>query len=367
MISHRDVTLKDSSPKELLLDRHETYLKKHTKDDSEPDQIMAEYLKMSGMYWGINALYISNTLDIDSPEVHEALEFIKQCQSEDGGFSAAPSHDSHILHTLSAVQVLVILDKCNTHYIDIDRCVDYIKSLQKEDGCFTGDKWGEVDTRFSFCALATLELLNRLNDINLEKAVEFVLACNNEIDGGFGSKPGSESHSAYVYCCVGSLAIANQLDRIDKEQLGWWLSERQLPSGGLCGRPEKLPDLCYSWWCLASMMMINQMHRIDYKKLVRYILACQDEELGGFSDRPGNIVDLYHTMFGITSLSLICQHHKVLYANEIEKVDSSRSKLQEFDKEFQTLIANIESGLKPVNSILCMPQDRLDELKFETR
>lgn len=38
-----------------------------------------------------------------------------------------------------------------------------------------------------------------------------------------------------VYCCVGALAIAGQLYRVDADQLGWWLCERQLPSGGLNG------------------------------------------------------------------------------------------------------------------------------------
>jgi prenyltransferase beta subunit len=46
-----------------------------------------------------------------------------------------------------------------------------------------------------------------------------------------------------VFCCVGTLDILNQLDKIDQSQLGWWLSERQLPSGGLNGRPDKLADV----------------------------------------------------------------------------------------------------------------------------
>ena len=47
------------------------------------------------------------------------------------------------------------------------------------------------------------------------------------------------------------------------DQLGWWLCERQLPSGGLNGRPEKLPDVCYSWWVLASLSIIGRTHWID--------------------------------------------------------------------------------------------------------
>lgn len=345
MIGVRDVVLKGNRPKELLTEKHEKYLKHYANDDSGTDQILAEYLKMSGMYWGLNALYLMTTLNDTSPEIPKAIEFIKSCQMEDGGFSAASHHDSHILHTLSAVQMLIILNRKLSDDIDLEKCVSYIKSMQQNDGSFFGDKWGEVDTRFSFCALATLKLLDRLDAIDLDKAVEFVMSCNNQIDGGFGSKPGSESHTAYVYCCVGSLAIAGKLDLVDKDQLGWWLSERQLPSGGLNGRPEKLPDLCYSWWCLSSMNMINMTHLIDQESLLTFIMACQDEEQGGFSDRPGNLVDPYHTMFGVASLSLICHN---------AKLNSDK-----YSNYFKATVGKLSAILKPVNSILCMPEDRL--------
>ena len=77
---------------------------------------------------------------------------------------------------------------------------------------------GEVDTRFSFCGLATLALLvglslslslltiplsfsphiqGRLDAVDVDKAVDFVLQCMN-FDGGFGRVPGSESHAGQV-------------------------------------------------------------------------------------------------------------------------------------------------------------------------
>jgi geranylgeranyl transferase type-2 subunit beta len=43
--------------------------------------------------------------------------------------------------------------------------------------------------------------------------------------------------------CVAALAILDRLDVVDVDSLAWWLSERQLPSGGLNGRPEKLEDV----------------------------------------------------------------------------------------------------------------------------
>lgn len=99
-------------------------------------------------------------------------------------------------------------------------------------------------------------------------------------DGGFGCRPGSESHAGQIYCCTGFLAITSQLHQVNSDLLGWWLCERQLPSGGLNGRPEKLPDVCYSWWVLASLKIIGRLHWIDREKLRSFILACQDEETG---------------------------------------------------------------------------------------
>lgn len=57
--------------------------------------------------------------------------------------------------------------------------------------------------------------------------------------------------------------------------LGWWLSERQLPNGGLNGRPEKLEDVCYSWWNLAGLAIIGKLHWINRDKLIKFILSAQ--------------------------------------------------------------------------------------------
>lgn len=127
-----------------------------------------------------------------------------------------------------------------------------------------------------------------------------------------------ESHAAYVFCCVGALAAAEALNRIDKEALGKWLSRRQTAEGGFNGRPEKLPDVCYSWWVLSSLAMIGKTKMVDLDALENYILRCQDSAGGGISDRPVNEVDVFHTFFGIASLSLInCKKYDLLEVDPI--------------------------------------------------
>ncbi|GLV35980.1 Rab geranylgeranyltransferase subunit beta [Carabus blaptoides fortunei] len=318
----KDVKLKDEHPRELMLKKNGDFIANYGTAEDNYLYGMTDYLRMSGIYWSLTALDIMG--QGDRLNQSDITEFIKQCQdSESGGISASVNHDPHMLYTLSAVQILCM-------YNDV-KAID----VQQDDGSFTGDKWGEVDTRFSFCAVACLSLLNRMDAINIDKAVEFVESCMN-FDGGFGSRPLSESHAGLVYCCIGFLSITGRLDIIDGDKLGWWLCERQLPSGGLNGRPEKLPDVCYSWWVLSSLAILGRLHWINANALENFILACQDVDTGGFSDRPGDMPDPdrpgdmpdpYHTLFGLAALSLLGHN-----------------------------------TIKPVNPTYCMPQDVIERL-----
>lgn len=90
---------------------------------------------------------------------------------------------------------------------------------------------------------------------------------------------GSDSHvtgaDPIVWVCVAALAILDSLFMVDIPTLAAWLSERQLPSGGLNGRPEKLEDVCYSWWDLASLSILGKLHWINRDKLMAFILESQ--------------------------------------------------------------------------------------------
>jgi len=47
------------------------------------------------------------------------------------------------------------------------------------------------------------------------------------MDGSFGGVPDAESHAAYAFTNVGTLKILGNVDLIDKDKLGLWLSRRQ--------------------------------------------------------------------------------------------------------------------------------------------
>lgn len=318
--------------KTLHKDLHVKYIKdldsKVTKQTYE--YWLLEHLRLNGLYWGTMALA---TLDsLDTLPKNEVVKFVMDCfDEENGAFAAFPGHDAHVLTTLSALQILLIYNSlAELSPQKKDRIVQFVISLRLEDGSFMGDRFGEVDTRFVFVSVYILTILGRLTADVAEGASKFILDCKN-FDGGFGMYPGAESHAAQVYTCVGTLALCDSLDKLEEKTTAW-LSERQVVgSGGFNGRPEKLPDVCYSWWVLLSLAALNKAHWISFEALENFILECQDHEAGGFADRPDNQTDVYHTCFALTGLSLM------------------------FPEKY---------GLVKVDPVLCLPKDRVENMKF---
>ncbi|KZT66493.1 rab geranylgeranyltransferase [Daedalea quercina L-15889] len=291
-----------ASTSTLLIPLHAKYVQSLGESKDDLMYHLTAHLRMNAIYWGLTALCTMNHKDALNRE--EMIEFVMSCWDDEagGGFGAHPDHDAHIHSTLSAIQILIMQDALDR--VDVDRVVKFILSLQQPSGVFAGDQWGEIDTRFLYCAVNALSLLGRLHELDVEKTVGYVRQCRN-FDGGFGAVAGAESHAAMVFVCTATLAILDRLDEIDQEMLGWWLAERQVPSGGLNGRPEKLEDVCYSFWVLSAMAILKKVPWIDSDKLIAFILSAQDTDHGGIADRPGNQADVFHTHFGIAGLSLL--------------------------------------------------------------
>ncbi|KIY50840.1 terpenoid cyclases/Protein prenyltransferase [Fistulina hepatica ATCC 64428] len=293
---------------ELLIPLHVSYIRSLGENTDDLSYHYSAHLRVNAIYWALTALCImdhKDALDRDA-----LIAFVTSCwDDEAGGFGAHPGHDAHLLATLSAIQILVTLDALER--INVDRVVQFIVSLQQPSGVFAGDQFGEIDTRFTYCAINALSLLKRLDELGSERislTVEYFRKCRN-FDGGFGAVIGAESHAAQVFVCTAGLAILDKLDAVlgqdGRETLAWWLCERQLPNGGLNGRPEKLEDVCYSFWVLSALSILNKLEWIDSSKLTSFILRSQETEKGGIADRPGDEPDVFHTHFGVAGLSLL--------------------------------------------------------------
>ncbi|KAF8323502.1 rab geranylgeranyltransferase [Cantharellus anzutake] len=287
------------SANRLATSLHVSYIQSLGKSTGSLAYHLTAHLRLNAIYWGLTALCVMGRQD--ALDRDEMIEFVMSCWDDElGAFGAHPGHDGHVLSTLSAVQILHIHGAIDR--IDVPRVVSF---TSKPLRVVFWRSMGEVDTRFTYCAVSALSLLGQLHAIDVDKAVSYLRKCRN-FDGGFGSSEGGESHAAQVWTCVAALAILDRIEgEVDQQILGWWLAERQLPNGGLNGRPEKLEDVCYSFWVLSSLAILKKVHWIDPDALTNFILSAQDLEGGGIADRPGDMVDVFHTNFGVAGLSIL--------------------------------------------------------------
>lgn len=79
-----------------------------TQRKDELEYWLTEHLRLNGIYWGLTALHLMGRGDALPRD--ETIEFVLSCQHDNGGFGAAPGHDAHLLSTVSAVQILAMVD-----------------------------------------------------------------------------------------------------------------------------------------------------------------------------------------------------------------------------------------------------------------
>ena len=133
-----------------------------------------------------------------------------------------------------------------------------------------------------------------------------------------GGEQGNEAHGGYTFCGVAALALLGRLELLQLPRLGRWLSARQLPfEGGFQGRTQKLVDSCYSFWngsvpsLVAAAMGAGasggEAEWYNRRRLQEWVLCCCQDPRGGLKDKPDRPRDYYHTCYSLSGLSL-AQH-----------------------------------------------------------
>lgn len=97
-----------TSTLELVTDAHVKYIQSLDSKKDELDYWLTEHLRLNGVYWGLTALHLLGRPDALPRQ--ETIDFVLSCQHDSGGFGAAPGHDAHMLSTVSAVQILAMVD-----------------------------------------------------------------------------------------------------------------------------------------------------------------------------------------------------------------------------------------------------------------
>lgn len=315
--------------------KHREFIKNSSRDTETIEYALTEHLRLSGMYWGLTANALLSREKEEQNAImskEDVVKFINECYDEKSSlFAGAPGHDGHVLYTLSAIQIFVLYE-CVREQLSEERAKKICRAISKlqntTDGSFSGDEWGEVDTRFSYCAFSALSLLahgmgeecfldfdrndnvdkdnnknaaamealeideekkkkkdSSANDkaleimrkiVDVDKGCEFIMKCRN-FDGGFGSTPGGESHAGQIFVCVGALQICNQLDLL-------YATDADDSNNNNNEDDEENDKL--AWW-----------------------LAERQVKVGGLNGRPEKLPDVCYSWWVLSSLAALKKKH----------------------------------------------------------
>ena len=119
-----------------------------------------------------------------------------------------------------------------------------------------------------------------------------------------------EAHGGSSYCAVATLSLLGRMDALSRKQkskLYRWCCQRL--DEGFTGRPNKPSDTCYSFWVGATLKLLSMDNSAeDVEKLIErssnFVLDTQDPLKGGLSKWVDNSSDPLHTQLGLGGLSL---------------------------------------------------------------
>ena len=271
--------------------------------------------RLTLVHFCVHALDLLGELESQVDASH-VIEWIYSLQQVSGGFCGSPfvgnditdehhpyAH-SHIAMTYTALASLVALGD-DLSRVDKEAVISNLRGLQRENGSFQAvlNIPSEFDMRFLYCACAISYMLNDWRGVNKDLAVDYIKQCIS-FDGGIALLPGQEGHGGSTFCGVASLVLMNRLDEMplyfSKDLIRWCVS-RQV--GGMQGRPNKLEDTCYSYWIGGTLQLLNCKELLDQCRLNEYVMTCQTS-MGGFSKVFGAYPDVLHSFYSMAWLSL---------------------------------------------------------------
>ncbi|KAL0216453.1 hypothetical protein P9112_008637 [Eukaryota sp. TZLM1-RC] len=260
--------------------------------------------------------------DKDIPlEREAAIDAIYQLQSPTGGFvsswtskplcpSDLPHSVANIAMTYSAISSLRLLGD-DLSRIDRSGLKSHIQALQLPNGCISCSVGSESDMRFVYCACVVCDVISCWECLDQNLLSSYIMTCLN-IDGGFGATPYGESHAGSTFCAIASLFLMNKLDLITSVKRRILRFLHGLQTQGLHGRLAKADDSCYTYWVGATVAILDpdSLHLFKQSNLIDFISTCthqvsQSPRAVAVAKNPESLPDPMHASLGLAGLLVV--------------------------------------------------------------
>ncbi|XP_076231718.1 geranylgeranyl transferase type-1 subunit beta [Calliopsis andreniformis] len=317
-------------PPQLVTEKHAKYFQRLLQI-MPSDMAEHDCSRLTIAFFAISGLDLLNALNDLSKETKlAAIDWIYKLQVTNAGprsgfqlsttvpKEATKYQCGHITMTYIGLVTLLILGD-DLSRVDRKSIIEGMRACQNPDGSFTAMVLGcESDIRFLYCACCIATILNDWSGMDKTKAIDYILK-SISYDGAMGFGPGLESHGGSTFCAVASLFLMNELHNVltdsQLSRLRRWCVMRQ--TNGFHGRPGKLCDTCYSFWIGATLQLLDVNKFLDPDENRAFLLSTQDTVIGGFAKYGNCQPDPLHTYLGLCGLSLLgendlCAMHAAL-------------------------------------------------------
>mmetsp|Transcript_18947 Transcript_18947/g.52877 ORF Transcript_18947/g.52877 Transcript_18947/m.52877 type:complete len:665 (-) Transcript_18947:390-2384(-) len=208
------------------------------------------------------------------------------------------------------------------------KVVDFVRACQTYEGGIGGEPFSEAHGGYTLCAVAALKLLGALHDhwpsrgngnggddgasehaLDVKALLGWLSRRQNTYEGGFTGRSNKLVDGCYSFWQGGATAIASSAccfldgsgihnggDNCDDDDDPWLARYRASVSAAETESPTPTPTPDLPFPLLYDVFLLE-----------RYILLCAQEITGGLRDKPSKPRDFYHTCYNLSGLS-IAQH-----------------------------------------------------------
>jgi geranylgeranyl transferase type-2 subunit beta len=175
--------------------------------------------------------------DVDIPA---AVQYILSCRNLDGGFGsciAAESHAGQVFCCVGALAIAESLHLLSTH--DLDLLSWWLCERQVDSGGLNGRPEKQADVCYSWWILSSLSILGCVSWINGDKLANFILLCQDDVDGGIADRyvrKRGTSTDPCPYICTHAHAL-------------------------FARRPDDMPDVFHTFFGVAGLSLLGHLHR----------------------------------------------------------------------------------------------------------
>lgn len=166
------------------------------------------------VYCGFNCLRLLNALD--RIDVEKSIQYLLSCQNFDGGFGVSPGAESHagqIFCCVSALNIVGAIPRMGQDKIDLLGW--WLCERQCENGGLNGRPEKLADVCYSWWVLSSLTSLQRLDWMNREALIKFIINCQDP-EGGISDKPDNMVDVFHTYFGIAGISLMDGDERLLK-------------------------------------------------------------------------------------------------------------------------------------------------------